>query len=352
MQDKFANQTTGRSHSGWLAALAATAATIMLGAAPGSAQPVDCNILRAQIASAPARIDPRAAAAARRQRAELDRTAVYAEQLGCQRRQFLFFGSPPPPQCAQIDARMARMRANLDRLQNAMDRGTGARNALVARYNQYCTQRAAAPRGFFEQLFGGGPDDGGVEEFVQPDPTGPRRGSKAVCVRTCDGYFFPVSYNAFGQSPDRLEDLCRAQCPYVDTEVFTYSPSRDITEAVSVNGTPYSSLANALKYRRTFDAACTCRPPGKSWAETLAPAERLISGRSRDLIVTPEKAEELSRPRQSPPSRGPATLVPGRQTSAPASGVANAQPEIEQVADRANVPADEIRRVRRVGPAL
>lgn len=248
---------------------------------------------------------------------------------------------------------MARMRSNLDRLQNAVDRGAGARNALIARYNQYCTRQAAAPRNFFEQLFGGGPQDAPVEDFVQPGETGPRRGSKAVCVRTCDGYFFPVSYNAFGQSPDRLADLCRAQCPYVDTEVFTYSPSRDITEAVSIDGAPYSSLANALRYRRTFDAACTCRPPGRSWAETLAPAERLISGRSRDLIVTPEKADELSRPRQTPPSRGPASSAPGGQPSAQGSAPrASAPLEAEKIADGADAPADTVRPVRRVGPAL
>lgn len=330
--------------------LAALVAAVVLCASPVSSQPVDCNALRAAIAATPVQTDQRAVVAAQRQRAELQRTAAYAEQLGCNRRQFLFFGSPPPPQCGQIEARMATMRGNLDRLMNAVDRGSAQRNNLVARFNQLCTRQAAAPRNMFDQLFGGGnPEDLQTDDFLPPEETGPRRGSKAVCVRTCDGYFFPVSYTATGQSPDRLFDICRAQCPNAETQVFTYSPSRDITDAVSISGQPYTSLANALKYRRTFDATCTCRPPGKGWAETLAPAERLISNSRRDLIVTPEKAEELSRPRQPAPPRAPATTrPPGAQTMAP-SGTSS---EADRLAVTGSVTAEEIKPVRRVGPAL
>jgi hypothetical protein len=350
MQDRVAISYNSDARWRRLAAFAAGAA-FFFAFAPAGAQPLDCNALRAQIAATPVQTDSRAVAAASRQRAELERTAAYAEQLGCSRRQFLFFGSPPPPQCGQLEARMASMRANLDRLQNAAGQGSNRRNMLIAQYNQYCTRQAAAPRNFLEQLFGGGvQEEPPLESFRQAEEIGPRRGSKAVCVRTCDGYFFPVSYNSFGQSPDRLSDLCRAQCPNVDTEVFTYSPSRDITDAVSINGQPYTSLANALKYRRTFDAACTCRPPGKSWAETLAPAERLLTGSRRDLIVTPEKADELSRPSQLAPPRGQPP-APGRRPE-PQSPRASAAEEIERVAENADAPADEVRRVRRVGPAL
>jgi len=332
---------------------AAAAAAIALSLVPAAAQSVDCNALRDQIAATPVQSDPRAVAAAQRQRAEIERTAAYADQLGCNRRQFLFFGSPPPPQCGQIEARLANMRGNLDRLQNAVDRGSAQRNALIARYNQLCTRQAAAPRNIFEQLFGvdrSGLNEGPVEEFPPTDESGPRRGSKAVCVRTCDGFFFPVSYNAFGQSSDRLSDLCQAQCPNADTEVFTYSPSSDITEAVSVNGQPYTSLANALKYRRSVDPACTCRPPGKSWAETLGPAERLVSSGRRDLIVTPEKAEEMSRPRQTPaPAPAPRSqnIAPAGRQQPDAATSPRAGAGVEE-----RLAEDDLRRVRRVGPAL
>ena len=299
-------------------AAALACAAIIGGVAPAAAQQFDCNALRAQIAATPVRADPRAAAAAQRQRAELQRTAAQAERMGCNQRQFLFFGSPPPPQCRPLEQRMDSLRNNLARLEAAARGASGQRDALIDRYNQYCMRRAGPPRNFFEQLFGGGTVEMPIGDLPPPEETGPRRGSKAVCVRTCDGFFFPISYNAHGQNPDRLADLCRAQCPNADTEVFTYSPSRDITEAVSINGAPYSSLANALRYRRTFDAACTCRAPDKSWAETLGPAERLLTGSRRDVIVTPERAEEMSRPGQPAPGRVQETRPKGRAPSAQA----------------------------------
>ena len=38
------------------------------------------------------------------------------------------------------------------------------------------------------------------------------RGSKAVCVRSCDGSFFPVPSSAGSSRLDELQDMCRALC--------------------------------------------------------------------------------------------------------------------------------------------
>ncbi|MBV9566974.1 MAG: hypothetical protein JO172_02450, partial [Hyphomicrobiales bacterium] len=56
--------------------------------------------------------------AAQRQNAELQRTASYARQIGCDNRRFLIFGSDPPPQCGPLLARMARMQQDLANLQS------------------------------------------------------------------------------------------------------------------------------------------------------------------------------------------------------------------------------------------
>ncbi|MBV9065427.1 MAG: hypothetical protein JO004_06630, partial [Methylobacteriaceae bacterium] len=161
------------------------------------AQSVDCNRLQAQIAQASA-ADPNSdhfAAAAQKQRAELDRTVAYAHSIGCDRSGFLFFGPQPPAQCPGINARIQQMRGSLAQLQGQM-RG-GARGTLIAQYNAYCRGGAQVantqPRGFFDQLFGGGL--GAQPEVMAPPPEDdtPRGGSMAVCVKSCDGSFFPVS---------------------------------------------------------------------------------------------------------------------------------------------------------------
>jgi hypothetical protein len=52
-----------------------------------------------------------------------------------------------------------------------------------------------------------------------------------------------------------------------------------------------------LKFQKTRVPACGCKPPDKSWAEALAEAERILaSSNSKDVVVTEEQAEQLSRP--------------------------------------------------------
>ncbi len=288
-------------------------------ASAANAQQVDCRALQAQIQSAPmAEGDGRAQVAADKQRAELDRTLNYGRSIGCDRRQFLFFGDSPPAQCADINQRVASMRGNLARLEAAALRTPSRRDALVARYNATCGRQAAAPqqRGFFDQLFGGNgytqmPLDA-PEDNLEPTEQGPGRGSKAVCVRLCDGAFFPISYAASRRDNDQLTELCHAQCPFAQTSVYTYSPARDIVDAVSLSGDPYTSHPNALRFRKVYDPSCTCRPAGATWAEVLVDAEKLIERNRGDVIVTPEKAEELSRPKSARPS----STVPERRVEA------------------------------------
>lgn len=302
--------------------LSALAGTLLLMTSVNAlGQAIDCNRLRAQI-SAASRGDPGKAAsyqrAVDRQRAEIDRTVAYGRSLGCEHQQFLFFGQPAPPQCGAINAQISRMNANLQSLEEQAAHASGGnedvRRGLMERYNTYCSPAGRnqpdppRQRGLFDFLFNPDPQpppqDAGVPP---PDPQGPdqhpaaepdvaRGGPKAVCVRTCDGGFFPVSYSARRGNLEQLSELCQALCPNAEVQLYTYSISRDIDTAVSMDGKPYSELPAAGKFEKSFDPACTCRPPGKSWAETLAAAESMLRNGKSDVIVTPEKAAEMSRP--------------------------------------------------------
>ena len=289
------------------------AALVISGVAPASAMSADCERLRHSIADA-SRSGQNAQyqAAAERQRAEIDRTAAYAQQLGCGNRKFLFFGSDPPAQCGQIQSQIGRMRANLDDLQSRAGGGSGGRGELIARYNSQCASQPNRPSGIVDALFGQ-PKPGEVEEqplapdYVDPNkstekstsPVGEARaGGKAVCVRSCDGAFFPVSYSASSGRLETLADMCRALCPNTEVTLYTYPTSGEIEQAVSINGARYMDSPTALRYRHTFDSSCSCRRRGQTWASALAPAESLLGQEGKsDIIVTPEKAAELSRPK-------------------------------------------------------
>jgi hypothetical protein len=293
-------------------------AVFTLAATTGAiAQSYDCDRLREQIASATARpsgVGARYAAAAQKQQYEINRTGAYAASIGCNNRQFLMFGSPPPPQCAGLEQQMQRMRSNLSGLQEQarVSSGDGQKGALQARYDATCRN---LPRGFFDTIFGGGDrqqvpiDDGSDRPPRQVDEDRPRGGgSEAVCVRTCDGGYFPISYSARRARIDTLAELCEAQCPGTETALYTMPYGGSIDQAVSSTGEDYSDLPNAGKFRKKFDAACACKPANKSWVEALAHAEELLGQQARsDVIVTPEKSDELSRPKNAVAKPGAAT---------------------------------------------
>jgi hypothetical protein len=283
------------------------------------AQSAECQRLQQAIASA-GRGGGQGAqyeAAAQRQRGEIERTSAYARSIGCENRKFLFFGSAPPPQCDQINGQLSRMQGNLAELQARGGSG-GGRAELVARYNAECAA-PQAPRGIFDALFGNPREQPAEVQTVplEPDTNADQKqqpeegsggseahaGSKAVCVRSCDGSFFPVSYSAYGRL-DELQDMCRALCPNAEVTLYTYSPSADIDQAVSITGAHYMDSPTAMKYRKSVDNSCSCRRRGQSWVDALAGAEqRLGSMGKTDIMVTPERSAELSRPKLDPKAK-------------------------------------------------
>jgi Protein of unknown function (DUF2865) len=292
--------------------------TLVLSLGPASPQPIDCRELAARIAAlgeGSQTYSDHDGGAAQRQRADLDRAIRYGRALRCDRSQFFLFDAPPP-QCPGINAQIRQMQANLARYQGGGSAGNAAaKQQLTARYNAYCRGQVQAPgqpreRGFFESLFGifganPNPFSFGQQpqiEQVLPLPgedLTPRGGSQAVCVRDCDGGFFPLELSVRQGDPDQLTGLCQALCPNTAVSVYTRSPNQGIDTAVSLDGeTPYVDLPNALKFERTFDPACTCKPAGQSWAEALAGAEQMLGRvRKSDIVVTPEKSEELAKPK-------------------------------------------------------
>ena len=65
---------------------------------------------------------------------------------------------------------------------------------------------------------------------------------------------------------------------------------------MSSTGERYVDMPNALKFQQSFDSTCSCRRKGESWAQALANAEARYGHELHDILVTPEKSAELSRP--------------------------------------------------------
>lgn len=285
---------------------------------------------------------PNGAAAQQQQaaklRGDLDRLSAQARGMGCDapRGFFIFQGPPRPPQCDQIDDQVSRLRSQLAGVERGGSEQSGQRRALIlalAQNNcgpQYTAAVQAArraepqrPRNFFDAIFGtqqSGPEDETAPDLATIPLDQPRQySSRTVCVRTCDGYFFPMASSTNSSRYAQDDQLCKRLCPGSDAQLFTYSG--DIKSAVSVSGQPYMSLPNALRYRKELVPSCTCKPAGQSWAQALAGLEDETTLRKGDILVTEEQAREMSQPRFNEPAKGKAAQ--GQSRSAPSAAAAS-----------------------------
>ena len=89
-------------------------------------------------------------------------------------------------------------------------------------------------------------------------------------MRSCDGYYFPVSYSTVPGKFAEDEQICRRMCPATEVDLYSHrNPGEDVSRAVSGTGRRYTEMPNAFSYRKQFNAACNCRVPGQSWADAL-----------------------------------------------------------------------------------
>jgi hypothetical protein len=270
------------------------------------------------------------------QQAELDRVTQQAKRMGCESSGFFSIFSAQSSQCGPVNTRIQQMRANLDQITGNLERlrtgGFGGpdrdgqrRSVLTALAQNNCGPQYAnaapppGPGGFLNNLFGGGNNN---PNMSQPgvDPNSMSGTYRTVCVRTCDGGYFPVS---FATSPARFADderQCKALCPATEAELYAYqNPGQDITQAVSTTGAPYTALPNAFKFRTEFNPSCACKAPGQTWKDALQSIDdKAEAAQQGDIIVTEESAKKMQLRAQQQQAAKSAAGKKGASPQAPA----------------------------------
>ena len=297
-----------------------------------------------------------------RQQAELDRVTQQAKRMGCESSGFFSLFNQNSAQCSPVNNQIQQMRSNLDQITTSLERlrsgGLGGadrenqrRSVITALAQNNCgPQYAAAAR---EQSQGGG-FLGGIfgNNNATPVPgadLGSMSGTyRTVCVRTCDGAYFPVSFATVqARFPDD-ERTCKALCPATEANLYAYpNPGGDMNQAVSTSGQPYTALPTAFKFRASFDPACSCKAAGQTWSDALkAVDDKAQLEQQGDIIVTEESAKKMQQQKmqaQQPKGTQPAGKkgAPATTTSTPA-----APAEAPKQADGKDKP------IRSVGPTF
>lgn len=102
---------------------------------------------------------------------------------------------------------------------------------------------------------------------------------RTLCVRTCDGFFFPISFSTGKDQFANDAARCGEICPAADTELFVHrNPGGLQDEMISLAGVPYADLTNAYRYRTQIVEGCSCR--GAAQDEAKGSPLKTIAGQA------------------------------------------------------------------------
>jgi hypothetical protein len=132
-----------------------------------------------------------------------------------------------------------------------------ARNNCGANYTQEARRQN---RGIFSSIWQD--EEGGSNYGNNWAPAAPLSSAtyRTVCVRLCDGYYFPVSFSTLPSHFEQDANLCQSKCA-APVELYYYqNPGATVDQSVALHTQePYTTLKTAFRYRKELVPGCSCK---------------------------------------------------------------------------------------------
>ena len=291
-RDSAGYMVSGHRHTVWAVFLSGVAGLLVIFAmtGPASAQRALCRSLQAELAAVETGRGAGSSAryneydrAVRQQEVQIRKTEHAARRNGCHARRSNV--------CQRINSSLAAMVSNLESLRRQRERlaprkatshdreriirsmrnnGCLDNDRSTAAVRQQEQPVRSGRRTLLEQIFGTKTySDTGA--YGESDPALQRRFGtfRTLCVRTCDGYYFPISFSTTSDRFAADEVQCEKMCPGTETALYFHPmPNGDAEQSIAFrDGEPYQSLPTAFAYRKNVDTACTCRRPQREFEE-------------------------------------------------------------------------------------
>ena len=187
---------------------------------------------------------------------------------------FSFFGPQPAPFCPQIMAEVSR-------LQSAIR--DSYRGGQIVAYAQGPSRDQIRS----QMVANGCPVPGSRPSDQDSALQYSAGGYRTLCVRTCDGYYFPLAY---GASPERFKtDAQACQAMYGgdgQAQLFVMPSDGDVADATpaSGGGKSYGKQPYAFSYRSAFNPSCASQL--QSGVATLASTATTTSAKAMPATAT------------------------------------------------------------------
>lgn len=175
------------------------------------------------------------------------------------------------PRCIRIHKKIINARRQLERLNRKLENSINsrgnkqsqrsdliralARNKCGRQYEREDRKRNSFNNWFDDGFFGGNqrePDHNPQDQFRFAT-------HRTLCVRLCDGYYFPMSFATTTNRFSTDEAVCQSKCA-APAKLFSYpNPGGDPQQMQSITGAPYGELKNAWRFKKEFVKGCSCK---------------------------------------------------------------------------------------------
>lgn len=202
---------------------------------------------------------------------------------GCQ--QAYDAGMGMSPQCRGLAQTITGGRADIEALTAQMRDGQGlaqSRETLLQDYARFScgagesrvtisrTETAPQRRSLLDDMFGG-PQQGGFDYIEEADPWSNMATRRTVCVRTSDGFYWPISFSTVDEYIAQDAIKCHESCPGESVLLFSYrNPGEEPEDMISLSGVRYTATPYAFAFRENFDTEASCQPQQPMGSITLA----------------------------------------------------------------------------------
>lgn len=83
---------------------------------------------------------------------------------------------------------------------------------------------------------------------------------RTLCVRLCDGYYFPVSFSTLPNHFQRDAEICQSRCASPAALYYHQNPGAGVEQMVAFGtNEPYTKLKVAFRYRKEYINGCSCK---------------------------------------------------------------------------------------------
>jgi hypothetical protein len=178
--------------------------------------------------------------------------------------------------CRQLDGRARSLEAEIDELK--------ARAGPTRRTDKDKADEPAAPKVTSPR----------AKPYAYRWQTNPAVTYRTLCVRLCDGFYYPINDRSQPDNFRAEEKACQSSCA-VPARLF-YQPAPAAADLVALTGERYADLPNAYRYRSEYVESCACGPkPWSEEAKAIYNRRAVLAARTRVERIVAAGTSEMAR---------------------------------------------------------